>query len=210
MGGFNVKGLLAISRGIDVITTKLGQLMWWVSLIMVLIGAFNVLTRYAYDYIANLFGQNVAAALSGNAYISSQIFAYNLIYLLGAAYVLKSDAHVRVDIVFSKLKPKAKAWIDIFGGAFFLIPFCWLGLYFSQTYVRNSWKIYEKSSDVGGIPFFIVKTLIPVALVILIIQGISEIIKNIAFVSGHPNSGSTHAKDERGPGEHLAQNTEAI
>jgi TRAP-type mannitol/chloroaromatic compound transport system permease small subunit len=205
-----VNFFLGISRVIDWFTTKLGQLMWWTSLFMVLVGAFNVITRYAFGPIAKVFGTNVAQALSGNAYLSLQTFAYTLIFLLGAAYVLKSDGHVRVDIVYSSLKAKTKAWIDIFGASIFLIPFCWFALAFSQKNVASSWSKLEASPDPGGIPLYIVKTVVPVALVILMIQGVSEIIKNIAFVSGHPNSGSVHAHAETSPGQHVIEQTEGI
>ena len=202
--------LLSISKAIDFFTTKLGQLMWWVSLLMVLIGAFNVVTRYAFGPIARIFGTDVAQALSGNRYLSMQTFAYDMIFLLGAAYVLKSDGHVRVDIIYSSLKAKTKAWIDILGASFFLIPFCWFVLAFSRTNILSSWSKLEANSDPGGIPLYIIKTVVPAALVILIIQGISEIIKNLAFLAGHPNSGSVHAKSEHSAGAHTIQKTEGI
>lgn len=188
--------LLGLSRSIDWVTTKLGQAMWWVSLFMVLIGAFNVVTRYAFGLIQRTFGTDVAQALSGNRYLSLQTFAYDLVFMVGAAYVLSSDAHVRVDIVFSSLSKKARAWIDVFGSLFFLIPFSIMGILFSQSYVARSWASQEASSDPGGIPLYIVKTLIPILFYLLIVQGVSEIIKNIAFISGHPNSGSVHAIED--------------
>ena len=201
---------LGLSKGIDWVTTKIGQAMWWVSLFMVLIGAFNVVTRYAFSFIQGAFGTDVAQALSGNRYLSMQTFAYNLIFMLGAAYVLRSDAHVRVDIIFSNLKARARAFVDIFGGLVFLLPFSIMGIFLTQQYVASSWRVFEASSDPGGIPLFIVKTLIPIMFFLLIAQGISELIKNIAFVSGHPNSRSIHAKPEPEPGEHVTEQVEAI
>ena len=199
---------LGFSLAVDWFTTKLGQVMWWVSLFMVLIGAFNVVTRYAFGLIQGAFGTDVAQALSGNRYLSMQTFAYNLIFMLGAAYVLRTDAHVRVDIIFSNLKSRARAFVDIFGGLLFLLPFSIMGIFLTQKYVASSWRTLEASSDPGGIPLYIVKTLIPIMFYLLIAQGISELIKNIAFVSGHPNSRSIHAEPE--PGEHITEQTEAI
>ena len=201
---------LGISRLIDWFTTKLGQVMWWVSLFMVLIGAFNVITRYAFSFIADTFGTDVAQALSGNRYLSLQTFAYNLIFMLGAAYVLRADAHVRVDIIFSTLKARARAMVDIFGSLFFLLPFCAMGIFWTQKYVANSWRTLEASGDPGGIPFYIVKTLIPIMFYLLIAQGISEIIKNVAFLMGHPNSRSVHAELYIDRGEHVTEQVEAI
>ncbi len=186
---------LGISRAIDWFTTKLGQAMWWTSLVMVLVGAFNVITRYSFPLLSSLFGDQIAGRLSGNAYLSIQTFAYNLIFLVGAAYVFKSDAHVRVDIIFSRLSAKAKTWVDIFGILFFLLPFCWLGIFFSRKYVLSSWSKLELSADPGGIPVYIIKTAIPVAFILLIVQGISELIKHIAFLRNHPDSNSVHSKE---------------
>lgn len=205
-----MKFFLAISRGIDGVTTAIGRVMWWVSLFMVLIGAFNVVTRYAFSLIANLFGTDVAQLLSGNRYLSLQKFAFDLIFLLGASYVLRSDGHVRVDIVYSALKPRTKALIDILGAALFLIPFCWFILAFSQSTIAASWARLDASSDPGGIPVYLVRTIIPVALALLMAQGVSEIIKNIAFLSGHPDSRSVHETPETSPGEHVVAQTEGI
>ncbi|UCH24315.1 MAG: TRAP transporter small permease subunit [Trueperaceae bacterium] len=188
--------LLAFSRGIDSVTTALGRAMWWLTLFMVLIGAYNVVTRYAFGAIANLFGDRVALLLSGNVYLELQTYAYDLVFLLGAAYVFKADAHVRVDIIFSRLSARAKSWIDIAGATLFLIPFCTLGIFFSQSYVARSWRQLEVSPNPGGLPRYPIKTVIIIAFALLIAQAISETIKNIAFLRGHPNSGSIHAKEQ--------------
>jgi TRAP-type mannitol/chloroaromatic compound transport system permease small subunit len=199
---------LAISRGIDAVTTLLGKLMWWLTLFMVLIGAYNVVTRYAFDQIAQLFGQGVARAMSGNVYLELQTYSYDLIFLLGAAYVFRADAHVRVDIVFSQLGARARAWIDLFGTALFLFPFCALGIYYSQSYVARSWRQMEISPNPGGLARYPIKTVIIVAFALLVIQGVSEMIKNMAFLRGHPASRSIHAKAEEG--EPTATQTEAL
>ena len=88
---------LGISKAIDWFTTKLGQVMWWVSLVMVLVGAFNVVTRYSFPFLQSVLGSEIAGRLSGNAYLSLQTFAYNLIFMIGAAYVFKSDAKLICD-----------------------------------------------------------------------------------------------------------------
>lgn len=192
--------ILGISRVIDAITGAVGRGVFWVSLIMVLVGAFNVVTRYAFGPIADLFGNDVAQALSGNRYLSIQTFAFDLVFMLGASYVLIKDGHVRVDIVYSRFGPRARAIIDIVGAALFLIPFALMGLRFSQSYVSRSWSIFEASADPGGIPVFLFKGLIPVMLVMLLVQAISEILKNSAFLAGAENSGSVHDKPPPEPG----------
>lgn len=99
-----MKFLLAITRGVDATTTLLGQFTWWASLALVLVGVQNVVGRYGYQWIRRTFGDQVAAALSNNTYLELQTLLYNIIFLLGAAYVLRVDAHVRVDILFSRLR----------------------------------------------------------------------------------------------------------
>ena len=205
-----MKFLLGISRVIDAVTGAFGRFVWWVSLVMVLVGAFNVITRYAFGVIANLFGNDVAQALSGNAYLSLQTFAFDLVFMLGAAYVLSRDGHVRVDIPYSRFTARTRAMIDIVGAAVFLIPFALMGYAFSRTYVASSWSRFEASADPGGIPVFLFKTLIPIMLIMLIVQAVSEVIKHSAFLTGTPNSGSIHDAAEPAPDEPQGQELEGI
>ena len=177
--------LLGISKLIDALTTRLGQVMWWLTLVMVLIGFFNVVTRYA--------GRALGVSLGGTLYIALQTYAYDLVFLLGAAYVFRVDAHVRVDIIYSNLRRGARALIDIFGILFFLFPFCYMGIYFSRSYVAASWRQLEVNRNAGNIPVYPIKAVIIVAFVLLIFQGVSELIKNIAFLQGRADSRSIHA-----------------
>lgn len=172
--------LLRIARAIDGFSTAVGKAMWWLTVFMVLIGAYNVITRY--------LGQYLGVQLSANIYLEMQTYAYDLVFLLGAAYVLKSDAHVRVDIIYTQLGARAKAWVDLFGTFVFLIPFCVIGIWFSRDYVERSWAVLEQSPNPGGLPRYPIKTVIVVAFAMLILQGLSEAIKNIAFLSGHPQA----------------------
>ncbi|ROO26666.1 C4-dicarboxylate ABC transporter substrate-binding protein [Salinisphaera orenii MK-B5] len=169
--------LLALARVIDALSNGVGKLMWWLTAAMVLIGAYNVITRY--------LGQYLGMQLSANVYLELQTYAFDLIFLLGAAYVLRADAHVRVDIIYSRLGARARAAIDIFGTLVFLIPFCVFGLYFCYGYVERSWAVMEQSPNPGGLARYPIKTVILVAFGMLLLQGISEIIKNAALLTGH-------------------------
>lgn len=189
-----MNGLLKISSGIDWVTTKIGQVMWWLTFLMVLIGVENVIARYLYDTIRAVFGDSVARALSNNTYLELQWYLYSMVFLLGASYVFKSNSHVRVDIIYSMLKPRAQAIIDVFGILFLMFPFMIFGIYYSWPSVRKSWQQMEMSPDPGGLARYPIKTVVIVAFVLLLFQGISELIKNIAFLRGHPNSNSMHAK----------------
>lgn len=176
--------LLSLSRGIDDVTTLIGRIAWWLTLVMVLIGVTNVVTRYV--------GRTVGVALGGTEYIVLQTYAYNLVFLLGAAYVFRNDGHVRVDIIYGSLSRKARAWIDIAGTLAFLVPFSVMGLYLSDRYVATSWRQHEVNLNAGGIPIYPIKTVILVAFALLLAQALSELIKNAAFLAGHPRSRSMH------------------
>lgn len=136
-----------------------------------LISAGNAVTRYAFN-------------LSSNAFLEIQWQMFAAIFLLGAPYVLKLNEHVRVDIIFGGLSPRAKLWVDVFGIIFFLMPaavvLAWLGLDFAQT----SWLRNEVSSNAGGLYLWPVKALLPFAFFLLALQGVSELIKRIAALRG--------------------------
>ncbi len=111
-----------------------------------------------------------------------QWYLFDFVFFLGATYALKNESHVRVDVFYKNLSPKKKAIINMLGVVFFLIPFCVVVIYFSWNYVANSWAIYETSSDEGGLPRYPIKTMIIISPILLIIQGISEFIKNLAIL----------------------------
>lgn len=189
--------LLAMTRGVDATTTLIGRMAWWASLLLILVGVQNVLARYGYQWIRRTFSDEVARALSNNTYLELQTLLYNIVFLLGAAYVLKVDAHVRVDILFSRLQARSKAWVDIIGTLVFLFPFAWMGIYFGNSYVARSWSQLEISPNPGGLARYPIKTLIIVAFALLIVQGLSQIIKHAAFLRGVRPSGSHHEVEER-------------
>lgn len=104
--------------------------------------------------------------------------------MLGAAYALKHNEHVRVDIFYSNWQRKRKALADLVGTVFFLIPFCIMVIIFSWDAIIASWRIWEASPDPGGLPRYPIKAMIIVGFVLLIFQGISEAIKNLAILTG--------------------------
>ncbi len=187
--------LLAVSRGIDAATTALGRVAWWASLLMVLVGAENVIARYGYGFISRTFGEDVARLLSNNTYFELQTLLYNVVFLLGAAYVFGVDGHVRVDILFSRLSARRRALVDVLGVLFFLWPFSALGIYFSHRYVSSSWASLEVSPNAGGLARYPIKTLIVVAFSLLVVQGLSQVIKHVAFLRGRDDSRSIYAAE---------------
>jgi len=168
--------LLALSRAIDRLNRALGTVVAWLTLLMILTGALNALLRYLDGY--------VGGGLSSNAFIEAQWFLFSLVFLLGAAYTVRRDGHVRVDVLYGRLSERGKAWIDLGGGIAFLLPFCVFALWVGWPFAMRAWDSREVSPDPGGLPFYPLKAAMVVAFALLGLQGLSEIIKRGAFLLG--------------------------
>lgn len=168
--------LIRIADAIDKLNERFGRILFWLTLAMVLVGSFNAIVRYLDRYTG--FG------LSSNMYLELQWYLYALVFLLGAAYTLKHDAHVRVDVFYSRLSDRGRAIINLAGVILFLIPFCVLMIKVSLPAVQNSWAVLEMSPDPGGLPRYPIKTVIPIAFALVLLQGISMGIRQIAFLTG--------------------------
>jgi len=173
LGGHQLEKLLRLSRIIDRFNEIVGRLSAGLVLLMILVGVWNVIGRY----IGRAIGQN----LTSNALIEIQWYIFDIVFLLGGAYALKHNEHVRMDLLYSNWTPRKKALANLIGTLLFLIPFSILIFYYSWGAVANSWAILEVSPDPGGLPRYPIKTMILVSCVLLIIQGISEAIKNWAI-----------------------------
>ncbi|HAC65755.1 MAG TPA: C4-dicarboxylate ABC transporter substrate-binding protein [Cyanothece sp. UBA12306] len=168
--------LLRIASIIDNINEWIGRITYWLILLMVLVGVWNVVGRY--------LGKFIGQSLTSNALIEVQWYVFDLVFLLGAAYTLKHNEHVRVDLFYKDWPPKRKALANFIGTIIFLIPFCVMVIYFSWGSVVSSWQILEKSPDPGGLIRYPIKSMIIVSFVLLIFQGIAEAIKNWAIFKG--------------------------
>ena len=157
---------------VDRLSTWVGHSVRWLVLLMVLLGAFNAVARYS--------GRFVGVNLSSNALLEGQWYLFAAVFLLGAPYALVTDRHVRVDVLYGRLSERGKAGIDLVGTLLFLLPFCVFGLWVSWPSVANSWSIWEQSSDPGGLPRYPVKTLLPLALALLLLQGASLALQKVA------------------------------
>ena len=176
--------LRRISAAIDRLNDRIGSAIQWLALVMVVVGAFNAIARYA--------GRFTSVSLSSNAYLELQWYLFSLIFLMGAAYGLNHDYHVRVDVLYERLGRRARAWIDLIGSVLFLVPFAVLMLWVSWGPVVRSWGILETSPDPGGLPRYPIKTVILVSFFLLLLQGISQIVKNAAILTesvGEPEAG---------------------
>ena len=169
-------GWIRVARTIDRFNDRIGAVIRWLVLVMVLVGAYNALARYLNRW--------VDAGLTSNALIDLQWYLFSLVFLLGAAYALNRDVHVRVDVVYSRFGEKGKAWVDLLGTLFFLIPFSVVMLWVSYPAVRNSWVIREVSPDPGGLPRYPIKAVILVSFALLLIQGWAQVVKKVAVIRG--------------------------
>lgn len=167
-------GALRLSSLIDGLNARLGGFIGWLTLLMVLVGAYNTIVRY--------LGRYFGVSLSSNAYLELQWYLFSLVFLLGGAYALLRNAHVRVDVLYGRLSRRSQAWFDLIGTLLFLIPFCLFVVWASFPAVRNSWAVWETSPDPGGLPRYPIKTFILIGFVLLVLQGVSEVIKRVAFL----------------------------
>ena len=167
--------LLRLANIIDQVNEWIGRLSSWFVLLMVGIGTWNVVGRY----LGRFLGQN----LTSNALIEMQWYLFDLVFFLGAAYALKHDEHVRVDLFYKGWNGKQRAIANLIGTFLFLIPFCLMVIYFSWGSIANSWAIGESSPDPGGLPRYPIKSMLVVSYILLIFQGLAEAIKNWAILT---------------------------
>ena len=163
--------LIYCSRLIDALNERVGRAVAWLVLAAVLVSSANAIARYALN-------------LSSNAWLEIQWYLFSAIFLLAAGYALLHNAHVRIDVVSGRLSARARAWIDILGAIFFLMPMALIILYLSWPMFMQSYLGHEMSSDAGGLLRWPVKILIPAGFALLVLQGLSEIVKRIAFLRG--------------------------
>lgn len=166
-----MKGLLALSGAIDFVNEQIGRLVYWCVLIMVLVSAGNASSRYALN-------------LASNAWLELQWYLFSVVFLLCSGYTLLHNEHIRIDVVSSHLSRRAQVWIDVFGFVLFLLPMSLFIMWLSWPVFMNAWTSGEISGSAGGLIRWPVRLLVPVGFFLLSAQGISELIKRIAFLQG--------------------------
>ncbi len=162
-----MKFIKSYIKFIDKLNKKIGAATSWLTALLVLVVSYDVFVRY-------LIGESSV----GLQELEWHLFA--LIFLVAAAYTLSVDEHVRVDVLYVHLSEKKKAWINLLGALFFLIPFCVMVILGSQNFVEVSFRIKETSPDAGGLPArYILKAFIPISFFLLLLQGIALAFKSI-------------------------------
>jgi TRAP-type mannitol/chloroaromatic compound transport system permease small subunit len=166
-----VQPLLALSRAIDAVNSRLGRWLSWLVLVVVLVSATNATVRKLFD-------------TSSNAWLELQWILFGVIFLLCSPWTLLSNEHIRIDIVNSMLPKKARDIIDVVGHALFLLPLTIVMMVTSWPFFLRSLAINEQSLNAGGLPQWPAKSLIVIGFTLLFFQGISELIKRIAVMRG--------------------------
>jgi len=181
-----VKFILMLVRWIDGLNDKIGYLVSWLTTLMVLVVCFDVVTRY-------MLNESMVAVQE----LEWHIFA--VIFLVGAAFTLKEDGHVRVDVFYTRMSPRKKALIDFVGCLFFLIPFSILVIWTSKMFVQMSWMVHEGSPNPGGLPGrYLLKAAIPAGFVLVLLQGIALALRSFCTLIGKPLPGRGEGDDTDG------------
>ena len=184
---------LGISRLIDMISTFMGKASMWLILATTLISAGNAIVRKAFD-------------MSSNGLLEIQWYLFAAVFMLGAGYGFLKNSHVRIDFISSRLTDRARNWIDVGGILFVLIPLCVLLITLSWPPFMNAFQNGEMSQNAGGLIRWPVYVLVPVGFALLMLQGISELIKRIAFLRGvisDPIGGDAGKSDDQIAAERL-------
>ena len=157
--------MLRLAEILNMIIKKTGNFSAWLNVVLVILVCVDVLMRYLFNY-------------SSNWILELEWHIFGLIFLLGSAYALQKDKHVRVDVFFNTFKPSTKAWIDLVGSIIFLIPWCIVGIHTCYKYASNSWYIRESSANPDGLPaIYVIKYIVVLAFILLLLQALSIIIE---------------------------------
>ena len=163
--------LLSISRLIDALNERIGKLVYWLVLVMVLVSSGNAMSRYA-------------LSIASNAWLELQWYLFAAVFLLCSGYTLRHNEHIRIDVISGRLSRRGQMWIDIFGTLFFLLPMAAYITWLSWPIFMNAWNSNEISGSAGGLIRWPARALVPAGFCLLTLQGLSELIKRIAFLQG--------------------------
>jgi len=164
------------ARRLELVNEWIGRGVAWLTLLMVIVTFAVVVLRYGFD-------------LGSIAMQESIIYLHALNFMLGTAFTLKHDAHVRVDIFYQKMGPRGRAWVDLPGTLFLLLPVCGFIFWSSWGYVADAWAVREASGEAGGLPFvYLLKSILLLMPSLLIIQGAVLIMNSVLILQGKPTT----------------------
>jgi TRAP-type mannitol/chloroaromatic compound transport system permease small subunit len=166
-----MQALLVIARSIDRITEAIGKSVMWLILAAILISATNAILRKAFN-------------MSSNAWLELQWYLFGAAFLLASAYTLQQNEHIRIDIFYGSRSRRTQNWIDLFGHVFFLMPFVVLMSWLMVPYALQAYRSGQISTNAGGLIIWPARALLAAGFLLLVFQGISEIIKKVAVIKG--------------------------
>jgi TRAP-type mannitol/chloroaromatic compound transport system permease small subunit len=188
-----LQSLLKLSRAIDAFTRWLGKRLAWLILVAVIVSALNAIMRKSFD-------------VSSNSWLELQWVLFSIVFLLCSSWTLLDNEHIRIDIINNMLPKPVRDSIDVIGHAFFLIPLCIIMIITGGPFFMRSVEINEQSANAGGLPQWPAKSLVIIGFTLLLVQGISELIKRIAVMRGlipDPHAAQVHALEAEV--EHLVE-----
>jgi TRAP-type mannitol/chloroaromatic compound transport system permease small subunit len=188
-----LQSLLKLSRAIDAFTRWVGKRLAWLILVAVIVSALNAIVRKSFD-------------VSSNSWLELQWVLFSIVFLLCSSWTLLDNEHIRIDIINNMLPKPVRDSIDVIGHAFFLIPLCIIMIITGGPFFMRSVEINEQSANAGGLPQWPAKSLVIIGFTLLLVQGISELIKRIAVMRGlipDPHAAQVHALEAEV--EHLVE-----
>lgn len=162
---------LKLAAAIDAISRQAAVIAIWLVLVCAAISALNAISRYA-------------LSISSNAWLELQWYMFGGTVMLGAPHLLATNGHIRVDLFYSRLSDRQKTWLDLLGLTVFLLPFAGFMAWYCWFWFVESWEIGEISANAGGLIRWPVKLVLPLGFALLALQGVSEMIKRVAAISG--------------------------
>ena len=166
-----MKGLLAFSRAIDALNERVGKLSYWLILVAVLISSGNAVVRYSLN-------------TSSNAWLEIQWYLFSAVFMFCAGNTLLHNQHVRIDIISGAFSKRVQTWIEVLGTLFFLLPMAVTILWLSWPVFLDAYRSNEVSTNAGGLTIWPARLMLPIGFLLLVLQGLSELIKRIAFLRG--------------------------
>ncbi|GEM48883.1 TRAP transporter small permease subunit [Deinococcus cellulosilyticus] len=197
--------LLRISVVIDFINEWMGRIFLWLILLAVIVGAGNAVIRKIIFLIPAAWASVEGSFFYwvqkfyityANRWLEAQSYMFSIVFLLMGGYTLLYNRHVRVDLLYTRYSPRTKAILNLVGSLLFLLPTAFCIVYFSWPQLVESYHIREMSSDAGGLPRWPIKLMIPVGFALLVLQALSEAIKNAAFLAGKYKFKNDHEEAE--------------
>lgn len=162
---------LKFARAVDALNTRVSATTFWLILVMTFISAGNAIVRKVFN-------------ISSNGWLEIQWYLFSAIFLLCAGYALMRNAHVRIDVVVGRFGPRVGAWIDLLGTLIFLLPVAGMIVYLSWGVFLDAFHSGEHSSNEGGLILWPARLLVPVGFALLLLQGVAECIKRVAYLRG--------------------------